>query len=235
MIGLVAFRPRRVHMDIRREPYFRRERYAGTGNARAVGLLNHELKVGSFDSIRDFFAQFRKELGDYVVPGEPFPVFRFEELFPNDPVRVDEEISGPRHSLVLTDGFAVENLIGPNRFGVGVGEQGKINLLAVREVFQYFFAVIADGREFDPLLLESCFGALQLNQLPFAVGSPIGGTEKEKNRAVRSFQSFQGLFLAELVASRKCGRLLSNGEPNRSEELRGRQRGSYCLRERPGP
>jgi hypothetical protein len=177
-------------MDIRREPYFRGERYTGTGNARPVGLLDHELKVRSFDCVRNFFAQFRKELGDYVVPSEPLPIFRLEELFPNDPLRIDEEISGSRHSLVLANGFAVQNLISPNRFGVGIGEQGEINLLTVREVFQYFFAVIANSREFDSLLLESCFGALQLDQLPFTVGSPIRGTEEKKNRAVGSLQIF---------------------------------------------
>ena len=38
---------------------------------------------------------------------------------------------------------------------------------------------------------------------------------------MRSFQTFQGLFLAELVASRKCGRLLSDCESNRSENFEG--------------
>ena len=117
------------------------------------------------------------------------------------------------------DRFGVQNLVGANHFGIGVGKHREIDLPAVGEIFQYFFAVVADRREFDPLLLESCFGVLQLDQLPFAVGSPIRGTEKEENRAVRSLQTFQGLFLAELVASRKCGRLLSNGEPNRGEHF----------------
>jgi hypothetical protein len=49
----------------------------------------------------------------------------------------------------------------------------------VRKKFEDFFGVIADGRQLDPLLFESRDGALQLNQLPFAEGSPIGGTEKE--------------------------------------------------------
>jgi hypothetical protein len=35
------------------------------------------------------------------------------------------------------------------------------------------------------LLLEFCFGDLQLNQLPFAVGSPVRRTEEEENRAAR--------------------------------------------------
>ena len=103
----VAFCPRRVHMDIRREPYFRRERYAGTGNARRVGLLHHELKVRSYDSIRNLFTQFRKEFGDYVVPSEPFPVLCFKELLSNDAARIDKEISGPGHPFKLADGFVV--------------------------------------------------------------------------------------------------------------------------------
>jgi hypothetical protein len=58
--------------------------------------------------------------------------------------------------------------------------------VTVRKKFQDLLRVIADGRQLDPLLFEPRDGALQLNQLPFAEGSPIGGTEKEKNRAVRS-------------------------------------------------
>ena len=204
-------------MDVRREPHFRSQRYTAPGKAGAIGLLDRELKVGRFDGIRDFLAQFRKEFGNHVVSGKPLPVLRFEELFSNHAVGVDEEISGARHALELADGFDVQNLIGANDFGVGVGEQGEIDLPAVREIFQYGFAVIADRREFDSLLLESCFGVLQLDQLPFAVGSPIRGTEKEQNRAVRSLQTFQRLFLAKLVARGKGGRLLSDGEPNRSE------------------
>jgi hypothetical protein len=109
-------------MDIRRKFYFSSERYKAAGNAGAVRLLNLELKVGSFHRIRDFFAQFRKELGDYVVPGKSLPVLCFEEFFTNNAVGVDEEIPRPRHSFKLTDGFTVENFIGPNGFGVGVGE-----------------------------------------------------------------------------------------------------------------
>ena len=60
-------------------------------------------------------------------------------------------------------------------------------MFAAREIFQDLDRVIADAREFDPLLLESRFRTLQLNQLPSAVRSAIRGTEKEENRALRSF------------------------------------------------
>ncbi len=96
-----------------------------TGNARAVGLLHHELKVGSCDSIRHFFAQFRKELGDYVVPSEAFPVLRFKELLPNHPVRIDKEISGPGHSFKLADGFVVENSYARIVLESGSASKGK--------------------------------------------------------------------------------------------------------------
>lgn len=91
--------------------------------------------------------------------------------------------------------------------------------MAIGEVFEYGFGVVADRREANPLLLESCLGVLQLNQLPFAVGSPIRGTEEEENRAVRSPETFQGLFVAKLVASGKNRCLPPDGEPKRREQL----------------
>jgi hypothetical protein len=61
--------------------------------------------------------------------------------------------------------------------------------VVVGKKFQDFFRVIADSSQLDPLLLESRNRTLQLDQLPFAERSPVGGTEKEKNSAVRSFQA----------------------------------------------
>jgi hypothetical protein len=80
----------------------------------------------------------------------------------------------------------------------------------VREIFQDFFAVIADGRQLDPLLFESRYGALQLDQLPFAERSPVRGTEKKKNGAVRSFQGIESLHSAKLVVNQENGRLLTD-------------------------
>ena len=60
-------------------------------------------------------------------------------------------------------------------------------------IFQDFFVVIADGRQLDTLFFESRECALQLDQLLFADRSPVGGTEKEKDGAVRSFQSIESL------------------------------------------
>jgi hypothetical protein len=59
----------------------------------------------------------------------------------------------------------------------------------ISEKFQNLFRVVADGSKSHTLLLESRYCILQLDQLPLAEGSPIGGTEEEKNRTVGTFQA----------------------------------------------
>jgi hypothetical protein len=76
-----------------------------------------------------------------------------------------------------------------NGFRIGVREQWKINPLPLREVFQDRLGIVADRSKFDPLFLESRFRILQLDQLPFAVGSPISRTEEEKNCALGSLKA----------------------------------------------
>ena len=72
--------------------------------------------------------------------------------------------------------------------------------MAVGEKFQDLLRVVADGSQFDSLFFESRGRVLQLDQLPFAEWSPVGGTEKENDGSVRSFQRGESLRLAELVA-----------------------------------
>jgi hypothetical protein len=65
--------------------------------------------------------------------------------------------------------------------------------MATGKIIQDFFGIITDSRKLNPLLFESRDGALQLDQLPFAEGSPVGGTEKEKNGALCSSQDIERL------------------------------------------
>jgi hypothetical protein len=51
--------------------------------------------------------------------------------------------------------------------------------MPVGEKLQDFFRVITDGSQFDPLFLEARGCILQLDQLPFAERSPVGGAEEE--------------------------------------------------------
>lgn len=82
--------------------------------------------------------------------------------------------------------------------------------MPVGKKLQDFFRVIADRGQFDPLFLEARGCILQLDQLPFAEWSPVGGTEEEQNRAVRAFQSLEGLRAAKLIAQRKRWRLFAH-------------------------
>src|SRR6266853_1687447 len=162
-----------------------------------------------------FIAQLRKKLAYNMVPGKSLPVLRFEELFPNCAVGIDEKISGPRHALVLPGRLDVQDVIGVKGFRIRVGEQGKFDFAPVREGFQYLLGVIADGRHSDPLFFKSRFCVLQLDQLRFAVRSPIRRTEKEQNSSLWSFQRLQSLLPAKLVAGRESRSLLTDGQSNR--------------------
>jgi hypothetical protein len=84
----------------------------------------------------------------------------------------------------------------------------------VGKIFDDGFAVIAERRQLDALLFKSCDGSLQLDQLPFAVRSPVGGTEYQQNGSVRPFQGFESLHISKLVARGKIGRLLPDLQSN---------------------
>src|SRR5271169_6693675 len=153
-----------------------------------------------FDGFGYFLAEFRKEFGHDAVSGKPLAVFGFEKLFADDAFRVDEEIAGARKALLHPGRLLIEDAIRLDDPGLGVPEQRVLDLVPVRKKLQDFFRVVADGRQLDLLLFESWNCTLQLDQLPFAEGSPVRGAEKEKEGAVRAFQRVESLCPAKLVA-----------------------------------
>ena len=154
-----------------------------------------------FDRFRYFLAQFRGKLGNNAISGKPLPVFRFEELFSDNAAGINKKISRAGKALLHTSSFLIEDSISLDGLRVRVRKHWVFDLVPVGKIFQDFFRVIADGRQLDPLLFESRDGALQLDQLPFAERSPVRGTEKEKNSAVRSFQGIESLHPARLVVN----------------------------------
>ena len=76
-------------------------------------------------------------------------------------------------------------------------------MVPIGEVLEDRLTVIADGCDLDATCFEPLFRVLQLDQLRFAVWSPIGRAEKKENCPLRSIQCLQGLLLAKLVASGK--------------------------------
>jgi hypothetical protein len=82
--------------------------------------------------------------------------------------------------------------------------------VALGEVFQDGWTIVANSHQLESLRLESLFCFSQLHELRFAEGSPIGGAEEKDNRTLRTFQCLVGLFPAELIGKNKCRSLLSN-------------------------
>ena len=204
-------------MHVGGQPHFGNDSDASTGNADAIGLFEGQLKMRGFDRVCYFLAQFREKFRNNAISGKPLSVFCLEKLFSNDPVSIDEKISGAGKAFLHTAGFRVEDPISLDGLGVRVREHWVFELVSVSKIFQDFFRVIADGRQLDALLFESRDGALQLDQLPFAERSPVGGTEKEKNGAVPSFQGIESLYATKLVTKRKGGSSLTDRDPNRHQ------------------
>ena len=66
-------------------------------------------------------------------------------------------------------------------------------MVAIGKEPQDILAVVTDGGEFDALLFKSRDGALQLDQLALAKGSPIGGAKKKKNGSVNTSERVESL------------------------------------------
>jgi hypothetical protein len=89
------------------------------------------------------------------------------------------------------------------------------------EVFQDCFRIVTECSYLDALTLKSRFRGLQLDQLLFAVRSPIGGTNKQKNRSLWPSQRIEGLLVAKLIAGREGQGLPAGGQPNLCNHIEG--------------
>lgn len=208
-------------MDTGGEPHFGGESNSASGDSGTIRLLNSHLQMRGVDGIADLVPQFGKQFCNEIVSCEPVPVLRLEEFFPNNAVGIDEEESGTGHAQELAHGFCIQHLIRANGRGLGVGKQREVDLLPSGKKLQDVLAVVADRRDFEPLLLKSSLCVLQLDQLPFAVWSPIGGTKEEDDRALGSPEGRESLFAAKLIASGECRSLLSDVQSNRCEQFEG--------------
>src|SRR5215469_1836370 len=140
-----------------------------------------------FDFLANFLGQFREELPDHVVRCEAVRVVRFEVLLPNYAAVISVEKSWKRHPLGHALRFCIQDVEAANDLGIGISQQGKLDLVAFRKVREDSFTIVANGSQLDTLLLELCFGVLQLHELRFAEGSPVGGTEKKDDRPFGTF------------------------------------------------
>jgi len=139
------------------------------------------------EALAHLLGQFGEEPRDNVVRREAVRVLRFEILLANNAAVIDVEKSGMRHPFVHTVGFFIESIKAANDLGIRIGQQGKLDVVALRKVYQDSLAIVANRGEPDALLFELCFGVLQLHELRFAKRSPVRRTEEKDDRPFGTF------------------------------------------------
>ena len=202
-------------MDLRGQPHLSSEGDARARNAGGIGLCEGQLEMRGFYGLGYFLAQFRKKLGEDAITSETLAISRFKKLFANDAMAIDKKISRARKALLHPGSFFIQDAIVSNGLGLGVGEQGVFDLVPVGKIFQDGCGVVADRRQLEALLFKLRNGALQLDQLPFAEGSPVGGAIEEKHRAVLALQAVESLHTAKLVGHGKSRSFLPDCQANR--------------------
>ena len=108
----------------------------------------------------------------------------------------------------------------PDHLGVGIGEKRHGQTAALREIPQKLRTIEANRRDVDAFSFKGLALPIQLNQLAFAVRSPIRRTVKQQQQAVRPLERFKGLALAVLVDGLEGRNLLPNGRAGRELRIR---------------
>ena len=150
---------------------------------------------------------------------------RYESAVPEDfrfVVKAHELVTSARQKddfaspnpLFLEPGYAVDEVIGPlffryvavqyaeraNHLGVGIREEWIAKPShPLGEMREDFGRVVANRSDTKTLGFEFIGSIFQLHELGFAIRSPIGRAVKQKDRAVRTFQSIEIPSFAVLI------------------------------------
>src|SRR5690349_3126311 len=168
----------------------------------------------SFDGVAHFLGEFGEQPPYNVVGGKAIRILCFEILLANSSALVDIEKAGVRHSFGNALGFCIKDVEAANDLRIGISQHRKFDFVPLAKIHEDRWTIVANGSQIEPLLLEPFFGVLQLHELRFAEGSPIGGTKEKENCPFWTLQCLVGLFVAELVHKCECRRLLADFEPN---------------------
>jgi len=98
---------------------------------------------------------------------------------------------------------------------IGISQQRKFDFVPLGKIREDRWTIVAYCSQMKPLLFEPIFGVLQLHELRFAEGSPIGGAKKQKDSALRPFEGLVGLCMAELIGKSERRRRLTDLQANR--------------------
>src|ERR1700747_3694733 len=105
-----------------------------------------------------------------------------------------------------------------------VGQKGEVDFVPLGEVLEDSLTVVTDSGQLQSLRLKPFFCTLQLHELRFTEGSPVGGAEEEQNSALRTFLCVVGLLVAKLIRQSDPGSALSefDADSRRSRTIGGR-------------
>ena len=134
--------------------------------------------------------------------GHALTVSRLEIFGRDDTLRIDDERARPRHAkkCVVFRYVAVQYAERANHLGVGIREEWIAKPShPLGEMREDFGRVVANRSDTKTLGFEFIGSIFQLHELGFAIRSPIGRAVKQKDRAVRTFQSIEIPSFAVLI------------------------------------
>jgi hypothetical protein len=114
--------------------------------------------------------------------------------------------------MVRGDG-GIQDSDGPDDFRFRIREQGDRDALPLCEVGENFGRVVGDDDNSQALLTELVGILLQLDELRFAIRSPICGAVEVNRGALGSPDGVEIPHLARLVRGPESGNLLSDCDP----------------------
>ena len=104
----------------------------------------------------------------------------------------------------LGRGF-IQDAVSADDLRVRIGKQRKRDVLSIGEAFENRGAVVTDGRQSQRLLADFGKTLFQLDQLGFAIRSPIGRAEEDQNRPLGSHDGLKRLASTVLVGCLEVG------------------------------
>src|SRR5438552_4138612 len=99
----------------------------------------------------------------------------------------------------------VEDAVAADHLGLRIGEQRETNVFPVGESLHDIDAVVADRRKTEAPLLDTRAVLFQLDQLGFAVRSPIGRAIENEQRALGTQDRTQRALRPVLIGQPKIG------------------------------
>src|SRR5262249_22233078 len=133
----------------------------------------------------------------------------FEEQFGADHSRaIEDEGTWIGHAYRPALRSLIADVVGVDRPALGVREQGEGDLLAVGELLEGRWWIIADADDLDACGFDRLEIALQLDQLPTAERSPVGRAEEHQRDVILLEQLVERALPAVLVLEGKPGGLL---------------------------